>query len=64
MEVGNPASRWPGAVASAFGMARSKALTLHAILNIGFTYDLSRSGGADARRAHYAALFHQRFHFT
>jgi hypothetical protein len=28
------------------------------------TYDLGRSGRADARRAHDAALFHQRLHFT
>ena len=44
--------------------ARNKVLTLHAIPNFYFSYELRRSGGADARRAHYAALFHQRLHFT
>jgi hypothetical protein len=44
--------------------ARNKALTLPAIPNIYFSYELRRSGEADARRAHYATLFHQRLHFT
>ena len=44
--------------------ARNKVLTLHAIPNFYFSYELRRSGGADGGRAHYAALFHQRLHFT
>jgi hypothetical protein len=43
--------------------ARNKVLTLHAIPKC-LSYALRRSGGADAGRAHYAALFHQRLHFT
>ena len=39
-----------------------QVLTLHAIPNICFSYELGC--GADAGRAHYAALFHQRLHFT
>ena len=41
---------------------REARLTLHAIPNICFSYELGC--GADAGRAHYAALFHQRLHFT
>ena len=42
--------------------ARNKELTLHAIPNICSSYELGC--GADAGRAYYAALFHQRLHFT
>jgi hypothetical protein len=41
---------------------RNKALRLRVIPNICFNYELR--GGADAGRAHYATLFHQRLHFT
>ena len=43
--------------------ARNKVLTLHAIPKC-LSYALRRSGGADTGRTHYAALFHQRLHFT
>ena len=44
--------------------ARNKVLTLHAIPNICFSYELRRSGEADAGRTYDAALFHHRLHFT
>jgi hypothetical protein len=58
-----PASWGQGLAASIFGRARNKALTLHAIPNICFSYELRRSGEADAGRAYYATLLHHRLHF-
>jgi len=58
-----PASRGAGDWGFRLREARNKVLTLHAIPKC-LSYALRRSGGADAGRAHYAARFHQRLHFT
>jgi hypothetical protein len=62
-ELVAPASRGRRTGASVFGRARNKVLTLHAIPNIYFSYELRRSGEADAGRAYDAALLHHRLHF-
>ena len=43
--------------------ARNKVLTLHAVPNVCFSYELRRSGEADAGRTYDAALLHHRLHF-
>jgi hypothetical protein len=40
--------------------ARNKVLTLHAVPNVCFSYELRRSGEADDGRAYDAALLHHR----
>jgi hypothetical protein len=60
--VGNPSKSGTRAWGFRLREARNKALRLRAIPNICLSYELGC--GADAGRAHYAALFHQRLHFT